>query len=144
MNVLCLAAQSCLTLCNPMDYSQAPPSMGFSRQEYWRGVPLPSPKDDTIKMNCFSITKGLIQKFSKFEIMQNLKTFSLDISGNWVSHLLQEASTLCLHSCEILSKKDSELFAYIYFLFSNEYHNFSVNLINLFCFLFRDFASKCS
>ena len=21
---------------------QAPPSMGFSRQEYWRGVPLPS------------------------------------------------------------------------------------------------------
>ena len=24
---------------------QAPPSMGFSRQEYWSGVPLPSPKD---------------------------------------------------------------------------------------------------
>ena len=23
---------------------QAPPSMGFSRQEYWSGVPLPSPK----------------------------------------------------------------------------------------------------
>ena len=22
---------------------QAPPSMGFSRQEYWTGVPLPSP-----------------------------------------------------------------------------------------------------
>ena len=22
---------------------QAPPSMGFSRQEYWSGVPLPSP-----------------------------------------------------------------------------------------------------
>ena len=22
---------------------QAPPSMGFSRQEYWRGVPSPSP-----------------------------------------------------------------------------------------------------
>ena len=29
---------------------QAPPSMGFSRQEYWRGVPLPSPgnNDDTL------------------------------------------------------------------------------------------------
>ena len=29
-------AQSCPTLCNPMDYiaCQAPPSMGFSRQEY--------------------------------------------------------------------------------------------------------------
>ena len=24
---------------------QAPPSMGFSRQEYWSGVPLPSPVD---------------------------------------------------------------------------------------------------
>ena len=25
---------------------QAPPSMGFSRQEYWSGVPLPSPVDE--------------------------------------------------------------------------------------------------
>ena len=24
---------------------QAPPSMGFSQQEYWSGVPLPSPRD---------------------------------------------------------------------------------------------------
>ena len=37
-------AQSCLTLCDPMDSSlhQAPPSMGFSRQEYWSGLPFPS------------------------------------------------------------------------------------------------------
>ena len=26
---------------------QAPPSMGFSRQEYWSGVPLPSPSIET-------------------------------------------------------------------------------------------------
>ena len=26
---------------------QAPPSMGFSRQEYWSGVPLPSPRKDS-------------------------------------------------------------------------------------------------
>ena len=26
---------------------QAPPSMGFSRQEYWSGVPLPSPNNST-------------------------------------------------------------------------------------------------
>ena len=25
---------------------QAPPSMGFSRQEYWSGVPLPSPEPE--------------------------------------------------------------------------------------------------
>ena len=37
--------QSYLTLSDPMDCSyQAPPSMGFSMQEYWSGVPLPSPK----------------------------------------------------------------------------------------------------
>ena len=38
-------AQSCLTFCDPMDSSlhQAPPSMGFSRQEYWSGLPFPSP-----------------------------------------------------------------------------------------------------
>ena len=36
-------AQSYLTLSDPMDCSLlAPPSMGFSRQEYWSGLPLPS------------------------------------------------------------------------------------------------------
>ena len=37
-------AQSCLILCNLMDYS--PPSSSiheFSRQEYWSGLPFPSP-----------------------------------------------------------------------------------------------------
>ena len=37
-------AQSCPTLCNPMDCSLPGSSpMGFSRQEYWSGLPLPSP-----------------------------------------------------------------------------------------------------
>ena len=36
-------AQSCPTLRDSMDAAyQAPPSMGFSRQEYWSGVPSPS------------------------------------------------------------------------------------------------------
>ena len=35
-------AQSCLTLCDPWTVAhQTPPSMGFSRQEYWSGVPFP-------------------------------------------------------------------------------------------------------
>ena len=40
-------AQSCPTLWDPMDSSlhHAPPSMGFSRQEYWSGLPLPSPRN---------------------------------------------------------------------------------------------------
>ena len=37
-------AQSGPTLSDPMDCSPpGPPPMGFSRQEYWSGVPLPSP-----------------------------------------------------------------------------------------------------
>ena len=35
---------------------QAPPSMGFSRQEYWSGVPLPSPDVCTPMVNCGFMT----------------------------------------------------------------------------------------
>ena len=39
-------AQSCPTLCDPMDVVyQVSPSMGFSRQEYRSGLPFPSPGD---------------------------------------------------------------------------------------------------
>ena len=39
-------AQPCRTLCNPWTVAhQALPSMGFSRQEYWSGLPFPSPGD---------------------------------------------------------------------------------------------------
>ena len=37
-------AQLCPTLCDPVDH-QVPPSMGFSMQEYWSGLPCPSPGD---------------------------------------------------------------------------------------------------
>ena len=41
-----LDAQSCPTLCDPMDYSpQAPLPMEFSRQKYWSGFPFPSQGD---------------------------------------------------------------------------------------------------
>ena len=40
--------QSCLTLCDPIDGSQqAPLSLGFSRQEYWSGLPFPSPMHES-------------------------------------------------------------------------------------------------
>ena len=45
----CLPAQLlqlCLTLCDPMDYSSPDSSVpGFSRQEYWSGLPYSSPGD---------------------------------------------------------------------------------------------------
>ena len=39
--MLVLVAQSCPTLCNPMDCSSL--SMRFSRQAYWSGLPCPPP-----------------------------------------------------------------------------------------------------
>ena len=36
--------QSCPTLCSPTDIvPQAPLSMGFSKQDYWSGLPCPTP-----------------------------------------------------------------------------------------------------
>ena len=50
--MLCYAKslQSCPTLCDPIDGShQAPPSLGFSRQERWSGLPFPSPMHESEK-----------------------------------------------------------------------------------------------
>ena len=39
-----LVSKLCLTLATPWTIAcQAPLSMGFSRQEYWNGLPFPSP-----------------------------------------------------------------------------------------------------
>ena len=38
---------------------QAPPSMGFSRQECWSGLPLPSLKHEALKDQCFGGTEWL-------------------------------------------------------------------------------------
>ena len=43
-NVLLLVAQSCLTVCDPMDCRLLCP-WGFSSQEYWSGLPCPPPGD---------------------------------------------------------------------------------------------------
>ena len=46
LKVKVLVAQSCPTLCNPMDCNPpAPLSMEFSRQEYWSRLPFPTPVD---------------------------------------------------------------------------------------------------
>ena len=43
---VCSVAELCPTLCNPLGVTHnAPLSMGFSRQEYWSGLPFPSPED---------------------------------------------------------------------------------------------------
>ena len=58
---MCLVAQSCTTLCNPM--SAAPTRLlcpwRFSRQEYWSGLPCPLPGDlpksrDQTQVSCIA------------------------------------------------------------------------------------------
>ena len=51
-------AQSCPTLSNPMNCSLPGSSThGFSRQEYWSGVPLPSPSKASVAFNDFHLPK---------------------------------------------------------------------------------------
>ena len=65
-------ALSCVRLfSNPWTAAyQAPPSIGFSRQEYWSGVPLPSPslevRDHRIPVGCRAEVNGTGLKFLCF------------------------------------------------------------------------------
>ena len=51
---------------------QAPPSTGFSRQEYWSGVPLPSPPSFLVTTNLFSVSMRVFFYF--------VCSFSLDLT----------------------------------------------------------------
>ena len=44
-SILCSVSWSCLFVPGWTVAHQAPPSMGFPRQEYWSGLPFPSPGD---------------------------------------------------------------------------------------------------
>ena len=69
-------AESCPTLSDPMDCG--PPgslSTGFSRQEYWSGVPLPSPAYFPLNISaCLSLTRAQCLEFTFFSCEANLKT----------------------------------------------------------------------
>ena len=45
--LMCVCAQSCLTLCHPIDYSSPHSTVHgtLSQQEYWSGLPFPPPAD---------------------------------------------------------------------------------------------------
>ena len=60
-------AHSCPTPCDPMDSAnQAPPSMGFSRQENWSWVPLPFPLVSGQCLKNIKKTTEKIDDYSKF------------------------------------------------------------------------------
>ena len=55
-------AQSCPTLCDPWTVArQAPLPMGFSRQDYWSGLPFPLPGDlPDLGMELASLTSPVL------------------------------------------------------------------------------------
>ena len=73
---------------------QAPPSMGFSRQEYWSGVPLPSP----FKMEYMTIFRLCLFRVTEFNCLLWMSQFfyviealkRLYISLNWLGVLFLE------------------------------------------------------
>ena len=77
---------------------QAPPSMGFSRQEYWSGVPLPSPHKVWIGIilffsihNVYNQIKYIKHKYTQTQIYryQNLfGVFNINIRASKVTECL--------------------------------------------------------
>ena len=59
---------SCVLLfCKPMDYTcQAPVYMEFSRQEYWSGLPFPSPVKENFKLHAIFQVQNNILVFLQF------------------------------------------------------------------------------
>ena len=77
-------AQSCPTLATAWTAAyQAPPSMGFSRQEYWSGVPLPSP-------GLFTAV-GTKYIFAKSRRENHLRRLTMKLPQLWsLSHVIMD------------------------------------------------------
>ena len=109
IGVYCSVDQSCLTLCEPMDYSppapQAPLSKELSRQEYWGGLPFPDPGNlpDPGTKPTSLLSPALVGRFfttsATWEakvfincfklgwwVDRDLRTFSLGVSTIWGKH----------------------------------------------------------
>ena len=85
-------AQSCPTLSDPMDPYQAPGSMGFSRQEYWSGVPLTSP------LNCLQWPK----KKKNLDLGHLVIYFSIsNIICSWIYFILLTQHFILIHQIPV-------------------------------------------
>ena len=83
---------------------QAPPPMGFSRQEYWSGVPLPSPRDhqtqeQTMKYACASCGEELESQSLKLLFSESVSACSLLLQLLAFSH-----STSSIYHLPVLSQ----------------------------------------
>ena len=102
-----LVAKSCLTLATPWTVAcQAPLSMGFSRQEYWSGLPFPSPRDlpdPGIKPRSSALQAGSLPSEPSEKPMTNLDSIlkSKDITLLTKVHILKAiVPPVVIYRCE--------------------------------------------
>ena len=81
---------------------QAPPSMGFSRQEYWSGVPLPSPTNRRDDLNYTDMSVSSVSPpwlFSKSLVQAKMFLLRVSLSPCaycYLIHWLKRSLHLCL------------------------------------------------
>ena len=80
---------------------QAPPSMGFSRQEYWSGVPLPSPKLGLTHVLFYSSILGIILNRGFPHIIEFIKVIMLVTRMfKFNDHLILVILPFCIYDCK--------------------------------------------
>ena len=85
-------AQSCQTLCNPWTVAhKAPLSMGFSRQEYWSGLPFPSPDYGEVLLKIWiscskpNISWSLLDVYVSTTDLLNQNVWNADVHLLWTT-----------------------------------------------------------
>ena len=75
--------QSCPTLWDPIDAAhQAPPPLGFSRQEHWNGLPSPSPMHESEKWKwSLSVMSKVKGERKKVDLKLNMQKTNIMASG---------------------------------------------------------------
>ena len=108
---------------------QAPPSMGFSKQEYWSGVPLPSPEYTGKHFQKCEPTELLEQSVALFQNARLLQALYMsyfrtngsiktDINGIWTKSLI----LIWLRTSFLFCGKQCSLFCKLWFLSKPQFY----------------------
>ena len=90
---------------------QAPPSMGFSRQEYWSGLPLPSPR--LVLMKFKSKLRHIIEDLSMKSGQRSQKPKSIHcvISFTYIIFIYVYIIFVCIYS-QIYHVRNQDFFSF--------------------------------